>query len=46
MELAVQHQGRYSDFVGGDVGAYYQSYSGYKVPRSTGLTSGIRVVID
>ncbi|CAD6260784.1 unnamed protein product [Miscanthus lutarioriparius] len=30
MELAVRHQGKYSDFVGGDIGAYYQSYSGYK----------------
>ncbi|KAL6845796.1 hypothetical protein ACP4OV_024371 [Aristida adscensionis] len=30
MELAVQHQGKYSDVVGGDVGAYYASYSGYK----------------
>ncbi|TVT98553.1 hypothetical protein EJB05_56128, partial [Eragrostis curvula] len=30
MELAVGHQGKYSDYVGGDVGAYYASYSGYK----------------
>ncbi|KAL6652688.1 hypothetical protein ACP70R_011613 [Stipagrostis hirtigluma subsp. patula] len=30
MELAVRHQGKYSDVVGGDVGAYYASYSGYK----------------
>nr|CAB3484603.1 unnamed protein product [Digitaria exilis] len=30
MELAVQSQGKYSDSIGGDIGAYYQSYSGYK----------------
>ncbi|WVZ85780.1 hypothetical protein U9M48_032657 [Paspalum notatum var. saurae] len=30
MELAVRHQGKYSDSIGGDIGAYYQSYSGYK----------------
>ena len=31
MELAVRYQGKYSDVVGGDIGAYYPSYSGYKV---------------
>ncbi|XP_062185398.1 endoglucanase 11-like isoform X2 [Phragmites australis] len=30
MGFAVAHQGKYSDYVGGNVGAYYQSYSGYK----------------
>ncbi|CAL5031891.1 unnamed protein product [Urochloa decumbens] len=30
MELAVRSQGKYSDYIGGDIGAYYQSYSGYK----------------
>uniref|UniRef100_A0A0D9W5D8 Endoglucanase n=1 Tax=Leersia perrieri TaxID=77586 RepID=A0A0D9W5D8_9ORYZ len=29
-EFAVGHQGKYSDHVGGDVGAYYASYSGYQ----------------
>lgn len=33
MELAVRYQGKYSDHVGGNVGAYYASYSGYKVRR-------------
>jgi endoglucanase len=41
MELAVRHQGKYSDFVGGDIGAYYQSYSGYKVPNQIEPASGI-----
>ena len=31
MELAVRNQGKYSDVIGGNIGAYYQSYSGYKV---------------
>ena len=30
MAFAVRHQGKYSDHVGGDVGAYYASYSGYQ----------------
>ncbi|CAN6228257.1 unnamed protein product [Urochloa humidicola] len=30
MELAVRSQGKYSDNIGGNIGAYYQSYSGYK----------------
>ncbi|VAI54677.1 unnamed protein product [Triticum turgidum subsp. durum] len=31
MALAWRHQGKYSDHVGGGVGNYYPSYSGYKV---------------
>ncbi|GJN02844.1 hypothetical protein PR202_ga20231 [Eleusine coracana subsp. coracana] len=30
MGIAVRYQGKYSDHVGGNVGAYYASYSGYK----------------
>ncbi|PUZ47282.1 hypothetical protein GQ55_7G152500 [Panicum hallii var. hallii] len=30
MEFAVRNQGKYSDVVGGNIGSYYQSYSGYK----------------
>ncbi|KAF0893211.1 hypothetical protein E2562_023231 [Oryza meyeriana var. granulata] len=30
MAFAVKHQGKYSDHIGGDVGAYYASYSGYQ----------------
>jgi endoglucanase len=30
MELAMWHQGKYSDHVGGNVDAYYASFSGYK----------------
>ncbi|CAN6241645.1 unnamed protein product [Urochloa humidicola] len=30
MEIAVRSQGKYSDYIGGNIGAYYQSYSGYK----------------
>uniref|UniRef100_J3LY73 Endoglucanase n=1 Tax=Oryza brachyantha TaxID=4533 RepID=J3LY73_ORYBR len=30
MAFAVRYQGKYSDHVGGDVGAYYASYSGYQ----------------
>ena len=45
MELVVRHQGKYSDFVGGDISAYYQSYSGYKVRIKSNLRDQ-PVIID
>jgi endoglucanase len=46
MAFAWQHQGKYSDHVGGGVSNYYPSYSGYTVTKTNQNLSNDRITVS